>query len=153
VTNAAPWGARSGIQAVAFNGQMWVLGGSGYNDVWSSKDGLNWTQVTASAQWAARGAFGAAALNSQMWVIGGYSSLGWLSDVWSSRDGAAWNKLTDTASWGARPLFSAVPFNGQLWVLGGQLTDTTGWNSVHDTWLSQNTTNNTLGGFYLFQKQ
>jgi hypothetical protein len=154
VTNAAPWGARSGLQAVAFNGQMWVLGGGSYNDVWSSRDGANWTLVTASAQWAGRGIFGAMALNSQMWVVGGYASgLGWLNDAWSSRDGASWSKLTDAAPWGARPLFSAVGLNGQLWVMGGQLTDTTGWNSVHDTWLSQNTTNNTLGGFYLFQKQ
>src|SRR5579862_942014 len=49
VTPAAPWAPRYVHAALVFNGRMWVLGGnqggSYFNDVWSSSDGTNWTQV------------------------------------------------------------------------------------------------------------
>jgi hypothetical protein len=69
-----------------FNGQIWVLGGWGgsyFNDVWSSSDGTNWTQVTPVASWGARSQFPAVVFNGQIWVLGGYNG-GILNDVWSS---------------------------------------------------------------------
>jgi hypothetical protein len=144
---------------------MWVLGGgtddgSHFNDVWSSPDGTNWTEVTAAAPWSIRDSFGGGMLNGRMWVFGGYSgySNSTVNDVWSSSDGTNWTEVTAAAPWGARGYFTAVVFNGQMWVLGGSVY----WNSAftNDVWSTTGAittaTNNVpvqLGQFYLFQKQ
>ncbi|MGK4277507.1 hypothetical protein, partial [Escherichia coli] len=83
--------------AMAFNGQMWVLGGDTRapyngtgptNDVWSSSNGVTWACLTNAAPWSARSFFGAVAFNGQMWVMGGLGMAG--NDVWSSSDGVNW---------------------------------------------------------------
>lgn len=55
-TSDAGWSARQNHQSLIHDGKMWVLGGTDgpnntgvKNDVWSSTDGITWTQVTASA--------------------------------------------------------------------------------------------------------
>ena len=56
VTKAAIFCERDGAGAATYNSKMWLLGGwadnpaggpghVGYNDVWNSTDGLNWTRV------------------------------------------------------------------------------------------------------------
>jgi hypothetical protein len=146
VTNAAPWSPRSGFGAVACNGRLWVLGGSTdlygmalVNDVWSSSDGLNWTQVTAGAQWAARSGLQVLALNGQITVLGGAAGGTLDNDVWSSSDGATWTCVASAAQWSARSVGGAVVLNGQMWLLGGQ-----GPGAASDVWYSQN--NSMLGG-------
>lgn len=92
-TNTAPWSPRSGFGSVALNGQMWILGGNNggnsgtyYNDVWSSSNGVSWTEVTNAAPWAARYYYQAVTLNGQMWVLGGRGSGNInLNDVWFSQ--------------------------------------------------------------------
>jgi hypothetical protein len=67
---------------------MWVMGGSGdlgsnLNDVWSSPDGTNWTQVTNAAAWSARYSPAGVVLNDRIWLMGGvYSSTVYTNDVW-----------------------------------------------------------------------
>lgn len=144
VTSNAPWSARSGAGVVALNNQLWVLGGndasgtnSSVNDVWSSSNGVTWTEVTNTAPWSARSSFGAVAFNNQLWVMGGIGSSGWLSDVWSSSNGVTWTEVTSAAPWPGRYALSAVAFNGQIWVMGG-------WNGnnypyyFNDVWSSSN---------------
>ena len=55
-TAEADWHVRCGHTAIVHDGKMWVIGGiydsSWYhylNDVWSSADGINWTEATAEA--------------------------------------------------------------------------------------------------------
>ena len=68
------WPARAYFQAVRKGDEMFVLGGQNFNvidnpfpgsppqisvsdlcnDVWSSSDGVNWTQMTANAGWEGR---------------------------------------------------------------------------------------------------
>jgi autotransporter-associated beta strand protein len=123
-TNAAPWSGRSNFGAVAFNGQMWVLGGydgsNSLNDVWSSSNGVTWTQATNAAPWSRRLSFGAVVLNGQMWVLGGGDDGGLRNDVWSSSNGVTWTQVTNAAPWSRRFKFGAVVLNGQMWVLGGE---------------------------------
>lgn len=67
VLHNAPWGKRYLPNVAVFAGRMWLYGGQwwadsassanaliGYNDVWSSTDGVNWTQVTKAAPWSPR---------------------------------------------------------------------------------------------------
>ena len=123
MTNAAPWAARTGLGVVVLNSKMWVMGGQNYNtspnlfnDVWSSSDGANWTQVTAAAGWSARCDFAAVALHGQICVIDGFYSC---HDVWASGDGVTWTCLAKPAPWTARYDCQALDLNGQLWLLGG----------------------------------
>ena len=69
---------------------MWVMGGLvsgsvGKNDVWSSTDGVNWTEVLADgdAPWLARFTHQAVVYDGKMWVMGGQIGSGVkLNDVW-----------------------------------------------------------------------
>jgi leucine-zipper-like transcriptional regulator 1 len=90
-TSAAQWGGRELFGCTTLDGQMWVLGGdtnaASYspflNDVWSSSNGVTWTEVTSAAPWSGRDDFGCATLNEQVWVMGGRdSNTNDLNDVW-----------------------------------------------------------------------
>jgi hypothetical protein len=54
-TAAAQWGARDGHTSVVYDGKIWVIGGwvggagGPQHDVWSSSDGVTWTQAAAAA--------------------------------------------------------------------------------------------------------
>jgi hypothetical protein len=170
VTSAAGWSPRGDVGAVAVNGKIWILGGDlgngnpygsgSLNDVWSSPDGTNWTEVTSAAGWSPTSGTSSivVALNGLIWVI----SAGTLPDVWSSPDGTNWTEETSAAQWGARGGSSVVTFNGNLWVLGGQPVYGT---YLDDVWYSTalTTTNitstyssispTTNSTFYLFQQQ
>src|ERR1035437_1581634 len=70
--------------------KMWVIGGLDIvgnlkNDVWSSGDGVVWTQATAAAQFSPRDGHTSVVYNNQMWVIAGYINPGYVSDVWHSQ--------------------------------------------------------------------
>lgn len=41
------------------------------NDVWSSPDGIEWTEVTAEAPWTARAGAALVVKNGYLWLIGG----------------------------------------------------------------------------------
>ena len=136
VTSHAAWSARSYTASVVFNNKMWVLGGrigtndnsSDFtNDVWSSSDGINWTQATANAPWTARYGHTSVVFNNKMWVLGGFdTSRSRTSDVWSSSDGINWTQATANA-WPPSPIGStagsayhtSVVFNNKIWVYGG----------------------------------
>jgi hypothetical protein len=63
---------------VAFNGQLWVMGGATgnttYNDVWASSDGRNWIQLTNAAPWYTQFSFGALVHNKRTRIGRAWSS-------------------------------------------------------------------------------
>ncbi len=137
-TSAAPWSARTALQAVAFDGKMWMIGGgawgSGFeveNDVWSSVNGVDWTEVTESAQWPGRMGHSVVVYDNKMWVLGGgdYTSIAY-NDVWYSTDGENWTCSTASAPWTARESQSVVVFDNRIWVTGGRSASGTPMNDV-----------------------
>jgi hypothetical protein len=128
VTGKAGWAPRAYHQAVVHDGKIWVFGGGNYvpgyqafNDVWSSEDGVRWTQVTAAASWTPRLWFSAAVYRGRMWVLGGWSRVpetNW-GDAWFSRDGKEWIQLASKVIWKARHEHSAFVFQDKLWIAGG----------------------------------
>ncbi len=137
VTKAATFCNRDGAGAVTFNHRMWILGGwaddpaggkahVGYNDVWSSTDGLRWTQVRPNTPnnagvWDVRHCGGYVVFNNRMWIVGGDPLLKhYQPDVWSSTDGATWVRATANAPWGQRHLHVTMVHDGKIWVMGGQ---------------------------------
>src|SRR5262249_21368231 len=122
------------------NNQLFLLGGfqndsttmALKNDVWSSSDGANWTQVTAAAGWSARDNFTAVAANNGIYVYGGDAGSGTLmDDVWFSSDGATWQQLTASATGIPRFTQAMFFFQNKLWIIGGY-SDAAGTLTIDD---------------------
>jgi len=160
---AAPWGDRYELCAVVFddgtNGpRMYILGGikqgggTYYNDVWASADGVNWQQIKPNnpsadniTDWMGRGRFCVVVFDDKIWILGGYSkdaSPRTLSDVWSSPDGANWTRVTGSALWGPRMEHEAVVFDGNILLMAGDQDQNVGGGSLtalcNDVWISSN---------------
>ena len=167
VTGGASWDARTGHDVVVFKGKMWVVGGNDggetyaddRNDVWSSSDGVTWTNANARGpampdtdpveyadHWFARAGHAAVVFDNKMWLMGGSrgnrqgDSFAALNDVWSSTDGQNWTKVeesrTPTAEdphWPVRDAHVSVAFNNQIWIIGGA---STGGSALRDVWSS-----------------
>ena len=127
--NAASWTGlgtifgfppRCGAAVFVSLGKLWIEGGGAcdyshtYNDIWSSPDGVPWTQSDTPAAWSARMWPCIAAGNDGIiWLVGGYAATDWNnsggtvtprynanhSDVWYSKDGITWKQYkTDYGS-------------------------------------------------------
>ena len=138
-TGRADWPRRSDYQAAAYQGRLYVLGGSSnvgtpYNDVWSSADGANWERDKANNNtgWTARQDHQAVVHNGRLYVMGGTGSGGRKNDVWSWAEGESWMLVTMSAAWSERQGLQAVAHNGRLYVLGG-LDDS---SLLNDVWSS-----------------
>jgi len=113
--------AREGLQVIEFENKLWLVGGfdgSYKNDVWSSDNGITWTQVTANAAFPARSDHQLLSFNNKLWLIGGWDG-SMKNDVWSSSDGITWTQTTANAGFSARHSHQAVVFNNKMWLIAG----------------------------------
>jgi hypothetical protein len=89
---------RYGFMLTAHAGRLYISGGSTltgglvhYNDVWSSADGITWTQVTAGPRFTPRRLHGFLSFDNKLWVLGGVDAKYPYNDIWSSADnGVNW---------------------------------------------------------------
>jgi hypothetical protein len=127
---------------VVFEDKLWLLGGADQvasdfktmhmlNDVWSSEDGLNWTQVTAAAPWSPREGARLVVLGDAMYLVAADGA----ADVWRTTDGVNWTQVASSVPWGPRFGYGAEAFDGKLWVLGGYLSDPR--DALNDVWYSE----------------
>jgi len=138
-TANAGWAPRAYHQAIVLNDKIYVMGGGnydptywGYNDVWSSEDGVHWEEETSSAPWHDRIWFSSFVYRDQMWVTGGWSNHPYTNwpDIWHSKDGKRWTELkTDGPKWKERHEHSAFIFQDKIWVAGGMTPPL-----VNDVW-------------------
>ena len=140
VTPTAPitYPNRNSHCAVVINGAVLVAGGVGgtyFNDVWRTSDGMTWTRVTSSASFPARGYHGCSIVGTQIVLVGGRTVTGFMNDVWvSNNTGLNWTNTT-SGSFAARRWFGFAAFLGKLWVIGG-----TGSDNYNDVWCTNSTT-------------
>lgn len=137
-TADAGWSPRAYHQAVVLNGKIYVFGGGNYvpeyyatNDVWSSEDGITWTQVTAASPWHERLWFSSVVYRDRIWIMGGWSNnpyKNW-SDVWYSKDGKEWKQLKLNVHWKERHEHSVYVFKDKIWVAGGMVPPL-----INDVW-------------------
>jgi hypothetical protein len=136
ITRKPHWPARGMIGgSVVFKDQMWILGGGTYdtprsprrfyNDVWSSPDGVNWTQHVAFAPWEPRQYHDVAVFDDRMWVMEGWNQVN-RNDVWYSSDGVNWYELPDTP-WKPRHAASVFVHDGALWMVAGNNMESDVW--------------------------
>jgi hypothetical protein len=126
---------------VTKGGAMFVIGGQDlggappapptrfFNDVWTSRDGKHWKQLTTSAPWKGRAGLSAIVFGDYIYVMGGSngddvaiggSGRELFNDVWRSRDGKSWRLVTGEAAWPARAGAALVKKDGYIYLLGGE---------------------------------
>jgi hypothetical protein len=120
---------------------MWIVGGdanSGHyqNDVWSTADGTNWTQVSANVPWGDRVLHHTVAFDDRIWVMGGQklpqlihsggpTNEMFYNDVWTTTNGVDWTRVLEHAPWEPRGMIGGnVVFEDKIWLLGGGTYDT-----------------------------
>ncbi|MEK7552440.1 MAG: hypothetical protein AAB534_03430 [Patescibacteria group bacterium] len=144
----APWATRDRFASVVFNNRIWVMGGTvrilpfpqNIADVWSSSNGISWTQATSSAPWGRRSGHSAVAYNGKIFVMGGANETTGLltNDVWSSTNGVNWTLVASTTPWSVRQGHTSLVFDNYMWVIGG-IDFNLSTNTVYtDAWKSRN---------------
>lgn len=134
VSGLAPWIHSDLPVNLTFKDRMWMMGGwfngrlpghSASNQVWSTRDGVAWEQVTAAAGWTPRLAGCAVEFRDRMWMLGGTENYYFgdakslRNDVWSSSDGKTWKLEVAEAAWSPRAYHQAVVLNGKIYLFGG----------------------------------
>jgi len=133
-----PWGPRVLHYTVVHDDKIWVIGGQSmpqfspapemfYRDVWTTTDGVNWTEVKMEEPtWPQRGMIGGSAVkDGRIWILGGGTydtpTKGRLffNDVWSSADGKTWKQHVKEAPWHARQYHDVAVWDDKLWVMEG----------------------------------
>ncbi len=108
---------------------MWVFG---YDDIWSSSNGVKWTQVSDNLPWGIRGLFSPAVFKEKIWIMGGlyyYSR----NDIWYSYDGVDWIQSAEESDWSPRFSYQSLVFDNKIWIIGGR--DDAG-DYLNDVWYS-----------------
>ncbi|OGC04964.1 hypothetical protein A2276_03310 [candidate division WOR-1 bacterium RIFOXYA12_FULL_43_27] len=108
------------------------MGNNRLNDVWSSTDGITWTQETAAAAFEPKSNFVALNYDGYMWVLGGYSTSSYDNDVWYSADGVTWTQKDFVDVFDPRIYHAGIVYNSKLWIAGGSLIS--GINN-NDVWV------------------
>ncbi len=136
VTSSAPWTPRFGQETLVHNGKIWLLGGSpkvdditNYNDIWTTTDGVNWTEVRDHPLWYPRYDYAAVSYKGCIYLFGGIGN----SDVWSSKDGSFWKLETLIAPWPGRYGHRVFVHDGKMVLAGGFTWYGDGHN---DVWIS-----------------
>lgn len=172
------WKNRAYFEAVTHGGQIYILGGQNFTtitpgsppivipseffkDVWRSKNGVEWQQMTDDAEWAklpkdaappcgppvtqGRAGLSAVSFKGKLWILGGSQgddlSIGGgpncrqvFNDVWYSEDGSEWQLATDDAPWEARAGGVALVKGGWLYYMGGEKGFTGEQDYFNDVW-------------------
>lgn len=129
-------GSRILYGACAHNNKLFVLGGQeelsldfGLTDIWSSADGITWTQIAKDKTFLGKNIAGSVvSFNGKIWVIGGgyYDhpdpAICWTNHVYSSPDGITWKQEPD-APWAGRQYADVCVWDNKLWMVGGNNGD------------------------------
>ena len=125
---AAAFPGRSGHKTAVFKNSLWITGGwdgeKFLDDIWSSRDGVNWICVKKNAPFRGRIGHSLAVFKNALWLIGGITmnrsgDLIDFNDVWRSDDGKNWRPVTLHAPFSKRGGHSCAVFRGRMYLTGG----------------------------------
>jgi len=154
VTSSAPWEPRDSGESFVFENKLWLIGGLNgnnnvnlenhivkyweaphFNDIWNTKDGLNWEKV-GEVPWGPKRSMTIAFFKNKLWMMGGWSPIsGYTNDIWTSEDGIHWKKIIEKASWPPREGHTLEVFMNKLWLIGGVNYDER--KTFNDVWFSE----------------
>jgi len=113
-------------------GPPFLLQSTFFNDVWRSRDGVNWKQMTSNAKWEGRAGLSAVTHRGWIYVMGGSVNddsaiIGpggparvYFNDVYRSRNGRNWQKVATNADWEPRAGSVLVSRGKYMYLLGGE---------------------------------
>jgi len=132
----ADWSGRDSHLQLTYKDKLWVLGGQPdtrfENDVWSSSDGVNWTERNGDATWSDRAGHAGCIHENVMYITaGGKNSGNYEDDVYKSTDGYTFSLVNEEANFGKRSNHGMVSFNDKLWVIGGKDNSSNNENTVY----------------------
>lgn len=126
------WGARGGAGTCVFGGKLWLAGGANLagsnltSDVWSTPDGVVWSQATASAGWGTTAPFSVGrnspclvALSTGIVLVSGNQGVHIGQDAWFSADGAVWVQQAPDHTYIGRNQTAVVAINDSIFMYGG----------------------------------
>ena len=142
VTSNAAFSPRFNHTAFVFDNKIWVIGGkdgigasnkvSVKNDVWYSKNGIDWVQATSEAPFLPRSGHTSAVYDNSIWVLGGSDkSSNKIGDAWCSKDGSVWKPVAES-EFLKRTAHTTTVFDKKMWVIAG-INDFT----TNDVWALQ----------------
>lgn len=157
-----PWAERALQVSGVYDGKLWMVGGQDllgpiedyvyHNDVWSTEDGVHWTQVAADGpesdtRWAGCGVLdGLVEFRGEMWLVGcareREDASGHLmsNDVWSTTDGITWRRHAEPP-WVGKIWPNVVVWDDKLWILFGYTygDPADGWTAgnANEAWFSE----------------
>jgi hypothetical protein len=126
------WTPRNIRKLFVFNDRIWFIGGgvidgektdnpNSEKEVWSSADGVNWTEVKINAPRKLSGT--PVVFDDKLWLIGGNRNDGnFSSAVFVSEDGINWQERS--APWTPRGGVAAWVSGGKLFMTGGKYSFT-----------------------------
>ncbi|MFI2810880.1 kelch repeat-containing protein [Microbulbifer sp. JSM ZJ756] len=133
---------RSGHRLAYFDNRFWLIGGydlgsgtAAKNDVWSSPDGISWSQETSDAGFPAETGHRVVVHDNRLWVFAQAEVSGVpTNEVWSSADGINWDLVSSLPQFSPLERYEVSSFNGKLWVSGG--SDPVDNTLKRDVWYS-----------------
>ena len=140
VTSEAGFEKRSYFAACTYEvnsiPKMWVMGGyttgETLGDVWSSPDGLNWTQETPLADFSAGYGHISFVFNGKMWVLGA------ATNIYYSTDGQTWIANQTNLTVSRRSYSTPAILNNRLYIIGGSMLGES--TALSDVWYSDDVT-------------
>ncbi|MEM8509125.1 MAG: hypothetical protein AAF717_14935 [Bacteroidota bacterium] len=128
-TANASFSPRFEHTSFVYAGKIWVVGGkegigfsnkfSVKSDIWCSKNGMDWIQVTTDAAFLPRSGHTSPVYDNKIWVIGGADTeSNKMADAWYSEDGKSWKLALKHIALN-RAAHTTVVQNKKMWVVAG----------------------------------
>jgi hypothetical protein len=132
IAEKSAWTKRNVTKLFVFKDRLWFIGGgvidgektdnpNSEKEVWSSADGVNWTQIKTDAPGKLSGT--PVVFDERVWLVGGNRNDGNFSNaVFVSSDGASWQ--AQSAPWSPRGGVAVWVFGERLFMTGGKYSRT-----------------------------
>lgn len=148
---SAEYWARGDHNMFVFDNKLWMVAGLTYdidgletllNDVWTSSDGVHWTESDLTSAYFPRRLAAAGVIGGKMFIWGGYGTdaagaAGPLGDIWYSTNGSLWTLSTVSAPFSARQGAAHAVIDGKAWLIGGFGVSPSGFDEcLNDVWTS-----------------
>lgn len=137
-SDSTQFSPRADHTVTVFNDMMYLVGGTasdtftpGFsNDVYSSLDGINWTEVTTNPViFETRAAHSSVVFDNKIWIIGGYQlitnditteqEITSFNDIWYSVDGSTWQELAPNDNFTGRFQHATTVFQNKIFITAG----------------------------------
>jgi len=120
---------RTASKTVVFDNKIYLIGGTNdtnfLNDIWTTEDGIIWTEVTPSSSFIDPIVFHTLTVyEDALWLVGGWSNTTQFNNhIWYSQDGMNWINYNGDIPFDGLYAHSTLVYEDELWIFGGVQED------------------------------